>query len=153
MTLSDLLASILGHFRKPKMSISLKDYLTASGKYPERENHPELTPELKKNAESFLKTLNAFLAEIGLTNVKVSSGFRPSAVNASTPGSAKKSLHMICLACDIEDSDGSKDNLVDSRDDLLKKHGLWQESPAATKGWLHLDNKDRGKRPKNQFIP
>lgn len=135
------------------MSISLSDYLTASGKYPDREHHPELTNELKANAIKLLDKVNAFLTELGIASVTVSSGFRPSAVNASTPGSAKVSLHMSCRAIDISDPDGKLDALIESRDDLKKKYGLWQEDKASTKGWAHLDDRDRGKRAKNTFIP
>lgn len=133
--------------------ITLKDYLTASGKYPERENHPEATAEVKAAAEKLLVKVNAFLDELAIEKRKVSSGFRPSAVNAATPGSAKKSLHMTGHAIDLEDPTGELDQKIDARDDLKKKYGLWQESPAHTKNWAHLDDKDRGPRPKNTFIP
>lgn len=133
--------------------ISLKDYLTASGKYPERVNSPELTPELLQNAENLLERVNALFAELHVYNLKVSSGFRPVSVNMHIPGAAKRSLHMQCLACDIHDRDGSIDKLIESRDDLKKKYGLWQESPTKTLNWCHLDLKDRGVRAANTFIP
>lgn len=133
--------------------ISLKDYLTASGKYPERENHPELTPQILDNAKKLLAKVNNLLTELGIAQVFVSSGFRPSEVNKGIPNAAKKSLHMTCQAIDIQDPDGSLDELLDEGDELLKRYGLWQESPDATKGWSHLDMKDRGTRKKNQFIP
>lgn len=135
--------------------ITLKNYLTASGRYPEREHDKELTKELLTNAEKLLKQVNNFLIELGVdpSSLTVSSGFRPSAVNASTPGSAKKSLHMQCLAIDIADPDGSLDELIDKNDALKKKYSLWQESPKHSPKWVHLDLKDRGKREKNTFIP
>lgn len=133
--------------------VSLKDLLTSSGKYPQRETHKEVTAQLILNAKAFLGKLNPFLKELGLTKVSVSSGFRPSDVNAAIPNAAKKSLHMQCLAIDLVDTDGKIDELIEKNDVLLKKYGLWQESPIATKSWTHLDCKDRGKRLKNQFIP
>jgi Peptidase M15 len=133
--------------------ISLVDYLTASGKYPDREHHKEVTPTVINNAILLLAKVNPFLAELGIKSVIVSSGFRPSTVNASLPNSAKKSLHMIGSAIDIVDPDGSLDALLERNDVLKKKYGLWQEDPNATKGWAHLDNKPRGMRPKNTFIP
>ena len=133
--------------------INLNDYLTSSGSYPDRAKSPELTPELVSNANMLLPKVNALLDELGIKNVKISSGFRTSEANAATPNSAKKSNHCICLAIDILDSDGKLDELVGKHDDLLKKYGLWQESPEHTKGWIHLDCKDRGKRDKNVFIP
>lgn len=133
--------------------ITLYDYLTASGAHPEREHHKECTPEVINNAKSLLLKVNAFLTDLGIQMVIVSSGFRPSDVNAALANSAKKSLHMIGSAIDISDPDGSLDALIDRSDDLLKKHNLWHESSASTIGWAHLDQKDRGKRPKNVFIP
>lgn len=132
--------------------VTLKEYLTASGKYPERENHAELTATKIENAYRLLTTVNAFLAELGINNVTISSGFRPSAANSSA-GGAKKSLHMECLAIDVADSDGKLDKLIESRDDLKKKYKLWQEDPISTKGWIHLDLKDRGNRKFNTFLP
>lgn len=134
--------------------ITLEAYLTANGKYPDRATHPELTNELKANAIRLLAVLNPFLEELGVKNPIVSSGFRPSDVNAATPGSAKRSLHMSCLACDLADADGKLDALIASRDDLKKKYGVWQEDPKSTQGgWAHCDIKDRGKRKDNTFIP
>lgn len=133
--------------------ISLEDHLSSSGKYPDRMSDPECTDEVKNNAKKLLVQVNQLLNDLGITNCKVSSGFRTQAANAAIPTAAKKSLHMIGLAIDIEDKDGSLDKLIENNDDLLKKYGLWQELPAKTIGWIHLDIKDRGKRDKNQFIP
>lgn len=133
--------------------ITLKDYLTANGAYPEREHHKELTPELLDNAKKLLEVVNKLLTDLNITQVIVSSGFRPSDVNASLPNSAKKSLHMTCQAIDIADPDGSLDELLDESDVLLKRYKLWQESPTSTKGWAHVDMHDRGPRKKNVFLP
>jgi len=130
----------------------LKDYLTASGKYPERENHAELTAEKIENAYRLLTVVNAFLADLGVNNVTVSSGFRPSAAN-SAAGGAKKSLHMQCLAVDLVDQSGNLDKLIESRNEVKKIYGIWQEDPVSTRGWVHLDIKDRGNRKFNTFLP
>lgn len=133
--------------------ISLKNYLTANGKYPEREKHPELTEELLNNAKNLLSKVNALLAEIGVNNAVVSSGFRPSSVNAATAGSSKRSSHMTCQAIDLVDPHGDLDALVAMNDVLKKKYGIWQEDLKSTPTWAHLDVKPRGSRPKNTFIP
>ena len=135
------------------MSISFFDYITASGKYLEREKSTELTPEVVTNATKLLEKVNALLKDLGIAKVTVSSGFRPSAVNKAIPNAAKASLHQIGLAIDIADPDGKLDALIASKDELLKKYGLWQEDIAATPTWAHLDLKNRGKRAKNQFKP
>lgn len=133
--------------------ITIKDYLTASGRYPEREKHPEVTPDLIKAATILLDKVNKLLTDLGIQSVIVSSGFRPASVNAGIANAAKKSLHMSGMAIDLEDSDGSLDELIDDSDVLLKKYGLWQEKMEFTKGWCHLDMRDRGNRIKNVFIP
>ena len=132
--------------------LTVKDILTSSGKYPDRKTHPEVTTEVIKNIETLLSKLNPLLQELSLKPT-VSSGFRPSDVNAAIPNAAKRSLHMQGLAVDLADADGKIDALIESRDDLKKKYGLWQESPVHTHGWCHLDCRDRGSRDKNTFIP
>lgn len=141
------------------MSITLKDLLTSSGKYPARETHKEVTEELKANGKKLLSLVNALLKELGL-EATVSSGFRPSEVNAAVPNAAKKSLHMTCWAIDLNDPKGELDKAIAARDDLKKKYGLWQEAsgeskdfPDKTPGWCHLDMKDRGSRKVNTFNP
>lgn len=133
--------------------LTVNDILTSSNKYPDRAKSPEVTPEVLNNIEKLLSKLNPFLEELGLTSVKVSSGFRTSAVNSATKGAAAKSNHMIGLACDLEDPHGDLDALVGMNDTLLKKYGLWQENPDSTPQWLHLDAHDRGNRSKNVFKP
>lgn len=137
--------------------ITLKDYLTASGAYPAREKSPELTPELLANAENLLKRVNSLLQELGVPMPKVSSGFRPSAVNAGIANAAKKSLHMSCSAIDmLDDKDQTlakliqKDAEENKRNSLLHKYGLWLEHPKHTIGkystWCHLDCGTRKER-------
>ncbi len=140
--------------------ISLKEYITASGKYPEREQNKELTAQYLDNAAKLLNDVNNLLTELGIASVTISSGFRPSTVNANIPNAAKKSLHTTCMAVDMQDSNGELDKLLstDKGQELLAKYGLWQEHPTATKGWCHLDKGERviKNRPnclKRQFNP
>lgn len=133
--------------------ISFEDYITASGKYLDRLKSAELTPEVIDNAKKLLEKVNAFLAELGVTSVKVSSGFRPSAVNSGIPNAAKRSLHMSGLAIDLEDADESLDTLGRKNNALKRKYGIWQEHPDHTKKWCHYDIKNRGDRSENIFTP
>ena len=134
--------------------INLEDWITASGKYPERMDSDELTEEVKDNAIKLLNKINQLLQELGITEVSVSSGFRPSSVNNATPHAAKRSLHMSGHACDIFDPNGSLDNLVISRPDLLKKYSLWVENPSNTSTWCHLDDStSRTDRDLRMFNP
>lgn len=115
-------------------------------------DHP-LTSELESNLNKLLTALNKFRKAYGKP-MSVSSGYRPGTFN-SAAGGAKKSAHMECLACDFRDPDGSIDAFAIECDKngLLKQWGLWLEHPDHTKGWCHLDIRDRGNRKSNVFIP
>lgn len=141
--------------------MDLNAYLTASGAYPDRATHKELTPELKANASTLLEKVEGLFKDLGLdlNKYNVSSGFRPSNVNSAIKNAAKKSLHQLCKAIDIvDDKLQTLAKLIESRPDLLKKHGLWLESPKATIGkntnWVHLDDStSRTDRPSRVFNP
>lgn len=131
--------------------ISREDYITASGEYPERLNSAELTQEVEDNIEKLLKVVNSLLEELGIEDPLVSSGFRPSAVNASIKGSAKRSAHMLGLAIDFKTNKLAL--VLSKKPELLKKFGLWLEHPNYTKTWTHLDLVNRKDRPVRIFIP
>ncbi len=138
--------------------ITKEDYLTSSGSYPTRAASPELTPELLANADRLLSAVQALLKDLNIQEVKISSGFRPKFINAGIPSAAKRSLHTQCLAIDIvDDKAQSLCKLILSKPELLKKHGLWMEDPASTKGfntnWTHLDLGTRADRPIRVFKP
>jgi uncharacterized protein YcbK (DUF882 family) len=140
------------------MTILLNEYLTSSGSYPDRAKSKELTPELISNANKLLEKVNFLLNELGVTNVKISSGFRTSTANAGIANAAKKSAHMSCLAIDvIDDKDQTLGKLVASKPELLRKYGLMIEDLGSTKGknsnWVHLDCVDRTDRPSRSFKP
>lgn len=141
--------------------INLTEYLTASGKYPERAKSPELTTTVINNSNILLGKVNSLLQELGVKQrITVSSGFRPSKVNTNTPNAAKGSLHQKGMAIDIlDDKSQTLASLIASRPDLLRKYGLWLESPKHTIGkntnWVHLDSDSiiRKDRPSRIFIP
>lgn len=143
-----------GNVSPPKpVLISLDDYITASGQYIARLKSSELTNEVKENATTLLEQVILLLEELEIAKVKVSSGFRPSAVNAATPGSAKRSLHMTGKAVDLYDPTHSLYDLIESKPDLLKKHGLWMEHKDSAPTWVHLDIGTRLDRPIRIFRP
>jgi len=90
--------------RKYLPKLKLADYYMGR----DREYHHELTPELRANARETLRRVNRLLKRAGLAR-KISSGWRPAAVNATVPGAAKGSKHISCLAIDLEDRDGALD--------------------------------------------
>lgn len=140
-------------------NITLKDYLTSSGKYLDRQNSTELTPEKLENAKKYLEQVNAFFTELGVKPTPYTSGFRPNAVNAATANAAKKSNHTLCLAGDHEDDKNQTlGKLILSRPDLLRKYGLFMEDLKSTVGkysnWVHLQYTPNMKdRPSRTFLP
>ena len=138
--------------------LSLDNVVTASGKYPDRAKSLELTDEVKSNINDLITRVNALLTELDIKQVSVSSGFRPTSVNAGIANAAKKSLHTQGKAVDLlDDKEQKLANLIVESPNLLKKHGLWIEDPAATKGqntnWVHLDCGIRKDRPSRMFKP
>lgn len=123
--------------------ITIEDYWMGRDKaYP-----AECTDEIRKNAERTVSLVNLLLFhavndELVLiaSNKRslVNSGWRPAAVNAATKGAAKKSNHMLGLACDVSDPTGSLDKWCMANLHELEEIGLWMEHPSATPGWCHL---------------
>ena len=143
--------------------ISYEDYVTSKGRYPDRLNSLELTPEVKTNISELLNKVNSLLEELGITSVDISSGFRTSESNAKVLNAAKKSLHMVGQAIDIIDAKDQKlskklqeDAEKNKENSLITKYGLWLEHPQHTIGkntnWCHLDtSKSRKNRPVRVF--
>lgn len=111
---------------------TLKDLLMG------RIKESQLTDELRLNASKLLEAVNNLFKDSGFTLLKLSSGYRSAAINASV-GGAKRSLHMTCRALDIADPHGAIENWVNTQQDNLAALGLWQEHPDSTPGWVHLD--------------
>jgi hypothetical protein len=96
-----------------------------------------LTFELLENAIDTVEKVNKLLDVFG-SQRKVTSGYRPASVNAAIPNAAKKSNHMLCKACDLEDVDGKLDKWCMDNLHVLTEIGLWLEHPSATKTWCHI---------------
>ena len=101
-----------------------------------RDKNNPLTDEMKKDAQETVKRANLLLKAFKSYR-SVTSGYRPASINAAV-GGAKKSNHMICRACDLEDKDGELDKFCSSNINILKEIGLWLESPNNTIGWCHV---------------
>src|SRR5262249_29259547 len=103
-------------------------------KYPS-----ELTPEIESNATELLRRVNDLLDVFGQQRA-VRSGWRPAEVNAATPNAAPKSKHMLGQAIDLEDDEGDLDQWCLDNAKELARLGLFQEHPACTKSWVHLQS-------------
>lgn len=143
--------------------LTLHDAITASGRYLDREHHPELTPEVIDNLTETNNAINAFLDDVGYTGPRdCTSGFRPSGVNAALSNSGKASGHMVGMCEDLKDQAGQPlAKLCAANPEKLRKHGLMMEDPDYTKKkvngvwqyWVHLDRLKRVDRPSRVFIP
>lgn len=109
--------------------ISVTDYLMGRAKLE------DLTDEQVANLNTIVPAANDFLEAFGEFRA-VTSGYRTPAINAATPGAAKKSKHMICAAVDLEDADARLYNFARTHLSILEKLGLWCEERRGN--WLHL---------------
>lgn len=121
-----------------------------------KNNYPT-TPEIDVNLNKLLAKLNVIRAKWGKPLI-VTSGLRSQADQQRINPNAPKSAHLTGEACDFSDPDGSFEEWCSNNQDLLEELGLWQELPEVTKGWTHLDCRDRPirSRPgclKRQFRP
>ena len=113
--------------------ITLQEYFQGRDKeYPD-----DLTTDLRINAQETVIRINTLLGYFGESR-DITSGWRPPAVNAATTGAAPLSKHMTCQAIDVKDPEGDLDEWCLTHPEILGKIGLWQEHPASTKGWTHL---------------
>lgn len=96
-----------------------------------------LTPLIEANAADTVQRANKLLEAFG-EDRGVNSGWRPPSVNASTPGAAPNSKHMSGEAIDLADPEGDLDEWCLANQSILISIGLWQEHPASTKGWCHV---------------
>ena len=113
--------------------ITLDDYWMGR----EEKYKADMTMEILANAGETVLRANLLLDSFGETRT-VNSGWRPPSVNGATPGAALKSKHMTGQAIDLADPEGDLDQWCLENESVLEELRLWQEHPAATKGWCHL---------------
>lgn len=119
--------------------ITLSDYFMGRDK----QYAQDLTPEILANAEQTVARVNLLLSRYksatGDAKIrKVTSGWRPPAVNQGVSGAAPRSKHMTGEAVDIADPDGKLDEWCLENPKVLEEVGCWQEHPSATAVWCHL---------------
>lgn len=97
----------------------------------------ELTDEMQTDAQITVDKANQLLVQFG-EDREITSGWRPIEVNRLVAGAALYSNHTRCLAVDIYDPHGDLDEWCLGHPEVLEEIGLWQEHPASTKGWCHV---------------
>ena len=131
------------------LQITLGDYFTGPGPVLRDVKYAaELTDGIRENAAETVRRVNLLLAAMAADGVPLAvdpqtgslshSGWRPRAVNAATPGAAKKSKHMQGRADDLFDPRGLLDAWCLAHLDTLEEIGLWLEHPDATPLWCHV---------------
>jgi Peptidase M15 len=111
-----------------------------------------LGSDLRANAARTVEAANKLLTLAKGAGVQIKpgqwgmvrSGWRPPDINGTTAGASKTSLHMQCLAIDLEDVDGSLDKWCFANQNVLRDLALWLEDPSATPTWCHVQLKPPG---------
>ena len=121
--------------------ITLEDYFGRITYTPELE---EQRTQVEENAKELIRRVNLLLPEVAhieaVKELKVNSGWRPAAYNATIPNAAPRSKHITGQAIDLADPEGELDDYLINHRPLLLNAGLWMEHPSATKGWCHLQS-------------
>ena len=98
----------------------------------------ELTAEIRANAADLAARCAALAAELPFDLPRVSSGWRPPAINAGVKGAAKRSNHMTGNAVDFADPKQIMGRWCLANLPALERAGLWLEHPDVTPTWCHL---------------
>jgi hypothetical protein len=115
------------------MAISKEELL----KGRDQEFASDYTQEISDNLDKLLIPLNKIRDAYGIP-MTVNSGWRPPSINAGTPGAATHSKHMLGLAADIADVDGSLWAWVLENLQLMKDLGIYMEDRRYTPTWTHF---------------
>lgn len=107
--------------------------LTSDGKYPERAKFADAT--IKANLTLLCGRVNALLAELGVSTVEISSGYRDPSVIVGVLHSA----HKVGMAVDIVDHNHALSRRCTKK--LLLKYQLRRENDDYTATWCHLDTR------------
>lgn len=97
----------------------------------------DYTQQISDNLDKLLIPLNK-IRDAWDKPMIVNSGWRPPSINAATPGAAAHSKHMIGLAADISDPDGSLWVWVLENLQLMKDLDIFMEDKRWTPGWTHF---------------
>lgn len=115
--------------------ITLKELLKNREKvYPN-----DYTEEVQKNIADLLIKINIIRQAWGNPMI-VTSGWRPKEINEHTPGAAKNSKHILGLAVDIADKDGSLYRWLLNNVNILERAELWVETKTCCPTWVHFQS-------------
>jgi hypothetical protein len=126
-------------------------YFTRKEYTKDRDKQVPLTQEQEDNMHKLLTVLDQFRERYGKP-LRISSGYRPAAINAAV-GGATKSNHIMCLAVDfVDDEKQTLGKWCLANLSILEELGLYLEDLRHTKGWVHLQIK-KPRSGNRIFIP
>jgi len=96
------------------------------------------------NMANLLARINHLIVSLKIDS-NISSGYRPGHFNKAAGGAAR-SGHLTCEAIDLIDHKGEIGQMLKNNVKLLEEYGLFLENPEHTKGWVHLDIRERKNR-------
>lgn len=116
----------------------------------------DLPSDVQDNLRKLLFAMNEIRASYGFVMI-ITSGYRRPQDNDATSNAAKLSAHLVGMACDIRDVDGSLYRWVLRNLDLMQKLGIYLEdfrwTRSKTKGnWVHFGIRKPGSG-KRIFVP
>lgn len=97
----------------------------------------DYTQQISDNLDMLLPLLNQIRTAWAQPMI-VDSGWRSPSENANTPGAAAHSKHMLGLAADIQDLDGSLWAWVLQNLALMQQLGIYMEDRRWTPTWVHF---------------
>jgi hypothetical protein len=112
--------------------ITLDEYLMGRDK----KFSQDFDENILKNAKRIVAKASELLAAFGEKR-KVTSGWRPPAINKMNNG-APKSQHLWANAIDLEDGNGRLKQWCITNIERLIELDLYMESPTVTHSWVHL---------------
>lgn len=107
----------------------------------------ELTPALKSNANYIVARTNElmiFMEEDGIdtSDININSGWRPKAINSTTPGADPNSPHTDCTGVDLSDVEKVLKKWVQDNPNKVKEAGfVATEEFSLSPTWLHLQTR------------
>jgi hypothetical protein len=98
-----------------------------------------LSTQQHENLDVLLERLNRFRQMFGKP-MRVSSGYRPHAINAKV-GGAMNSAHLHCQAADFYDTDKAIRKFILEHPSVLEECDLYCEDFVYTPTWVHLQSR------------
>lgn len=102
-----------------------------------RQTQYPLTTDQMEAAQETVKRLAQLETAYGMELV-LTSGYRPDAIDAQTPGAHPGDAHSKCMGADLRDLDRALSNWCLDNLDIVSEIGFWLESPMSAVNHVHI---------------